>query len=267
MTKTENLLESRLRGYAKSNVEYRDSGGSCSAFLFTASAAAGLGALICPPPAEAAVQYSGMKNLSMGTNAPPVIHHIDLDGDGVDDFLFGFRNLEFNFLGGSYRSIYNVKLFQFAPAPGNSVIGEQGVVNSYTYMAPARLPGNYTIQSALPATGTRQWMQAGSVYFLAARLQFYYGYYSSAGSTTVTSNSSYSAGKFIGKKGYLGVRFQISGNTHYGWIQFTADEDLKNGKILDWAYEDQPDTLIKAGVGRFKWNMFLPAIINGGKQN
>jgi len=266
VTKIEEHLESRLRDYEKGNAEYPASGKNSTAFLLTASAAAGLGALICPPPAEAAVQYSGMKNIPMGTNAPLGIKNIDMDSDGVDDFLFGFMGYDVKYTLGSSRWNIDVKAMRFAPAPGNSFIAEQSVFQNSTIPFPARLPGNYTIQSGLATTGTRQWQQAVFP-FLAIKLQTYVKYYSTVGSTFVTYQSTSTVGKFIGKKGYLGVRFQISGNTHYGWIQFTADEDLKNGKILDWAYEDQLDTPIKAGAGRFKWNMFLPAIINGAKQN
>lgn len=248
MTKKENLLESRLGEYTKSKAEYRHCSAS-SAFLFTASAAAGLGALICPPPAEAAVSYSGGKNLPLGTNSPPVVHNIDLDGDGVDDFYFLFGNYGFHQTYGSLQKYYNVRSFAIQPAPQNGVVGEMSITNTGTFMVPARLPDNYTIDNGL------NWA-SGSDNILAGKFQYF---------NNSTGYSS-AAGKFLGKQGYLGVRFQISGETHYGWIQFRADEDAKNGKIVDWAYEDQPDTLIRAADGRLKWSLFAPAIANGAKQ-
>ncbi len=41
---------------------------------------------------------------------------------------------------------------------------------------------------------------------------------------------------------YYGLKFQISGQTHYGWIKFT--EDATTQSLLKWAYESIPDTAI-----------------------
>jgi len=237
-------LESRLGDYAKSRAEYRH----CSV-----SAAAGLGALICPPPAEAAVKYSGVKNLPMGTNAAKVVHNIDLDGDGVDDFNFLFGNYGYHYTSGSYQKYFNIREFLIQPALLNEFIGES-VTSTGPYAFPARLPNNYTIQEVLPANG-RSW-QSRPRNVLAGKFQYYYN----------SINTAETGGNFTGKRGYLGVRFDISGAIHYGWIQFEADEDAKNSRIVDWAYEDQPDTPIKAGDGRLKWSLFMPAIANGAKQ-
>lgn len=47
--------------------------------------------------------------------------------------------------------------------------------------------------------------------------------------------------------GYLGVRFDISGNTHYGWIRMDVNDDGAVWTIKDWAYVDIPDTGLTAG--------------------
>ena len=50
-----------------------------------------------------------------------------------------------------------------------------------------------------------------------------------------------------GTTGYVGLRFAISGNVHYGWAQFTYN-DISNNIILhDFAYEDVANTAIFAG--------------------
>lgn len=263
----ENLLESRLENYAKSTAEYCRSCKSNAAFLFTASAAAGLGGLICPPPAEAAIQYSGLQGLPLGKSILPAVQYLDLDGDAVNDFSFAFLNFEYNYTGGSVRYNLEQKAFLLDFPSGNSVIAEQSVINSGTLLSPARLPGNYTIQNSLPASGNGQWKSTASSNVLAVKVRNYAGYYSTAGNTTITYSNVRTGGKFKGKKGYLGVRFQISGETHYGWIRFMADDDLKNGRIMDWAYEDQPNTPIKAGAGLFNWNLFMPAMLNGIKSS
>ena len=53
-----------------------------------------------------------------------------------------------------------------------------------------------------------------------------------------------------GTTGFLGLRFAISGNTHYGWARFTYD-DATTGNITlhDFAYENVAGTNILAGAG------------------
>ncbi|MCT8338829.1 T9SS type A sorting domain-containing protein [Flavobacteriaceae bacterium TK19130] len=48
--------------------------------------------------------------------------------------------------------------------------------------------------------------------------------------------------------GYLGITFQFSGNTHYGWIRMDTDVNGDNiMTIKDFAFEATPDTAIAAG--------------------
>ncbi len=48
--------------------------------------------------------------------------------------------------------------------------------------------------------------------------------------------------------GYLGVRFTVSGNTHYGWVRMDTDVNGTNiMTIKDFAFEATPDTGIAAG--------------------
>lgn len=54
-------------------------------------------------------------------------------------------------------------------------------------------------------------------------------------------------------EGYLGVRFHTSSGQHYGWVHVRMpkqDASLSEFSpvVLDWAYESQPDTPIKAGA-------------------
>ena len=57
-----------------------------------------------------------------------------------------------------------------------------------------------------------------------------------------------------GKNRYIGVRFQISGETHYGWIRLTVTTDPNrhhpsmSAEITAYAYETVPNKPIKAGT-------------------
>jgi hypothetical protein len=51
----------------------------------------------------------------------------------------------------------------------------------------------------------------------------------------------------IGTTGFIGLKFDVSGNTHYGWVRV---EVTANGEILsikDYAYDETPNTPIVAG--------------------
>ncbi len=74
---------------------------------------------------------------------------------------------------------------------------------------------------------------------------------------TGTSRSGRSARGFWGgnpKNKYIGVRFQIDGQTHYGWIRVTVTTNLSvngpllSGTITGYAYETVANKAIKAGT-------------------
>ncbi len=46
---------------------------------------------------------------------------------------------------------------------------------------------------------------------------------------------------------YIGVRFKIGENIHYGWIRLSVPDDCQSFTVMDYAYEDVPGKSIKAG--------------------
>lgn len=50
-------------------------------------------------------------------------------------------------------------------------------------------------------------------------------------------------------KGYFGVRFDIQGSTHFGWVYLDNNFSfLGGGDIIEWAYESEPGLPIVAGL-------------------
>ena len=49
---------------------------------------------------------------------------------------------------------------------------------------------------------------------------------------------------------FVGLEFQIQGETHYGWMEIIPifDSNQHHTRIAAWAYEDQPNTSILAGA-------------------
>ncbi len=61
--------------------------------------------------------------------------------------------------------------------------------------------------------------------------------------------SSTGAGQFPQVRGFIGVKFDRGGNTHYGWVDVFASSSSINAYaiVYKWAYETVPDAPIGAG--------------------
>ena len=111
--------------------------------------------------------------------------------------------------------------------------------------------GNYELVQAAPAAGNGVIAASNAGYFYASNLA--YGDAISAGAGSFRSFGSFCAGvgyagsQFCGTgEGYIGVEFDVSGNTHYGWVRVSVG-DSSNYTVLDYAYESTPDAAIAAG--------------------
>ena len=67
--------------------------------------------------------------------------------------------------------------------------------------------------------------------------------------SNITSISdSFTRGHFNGAGDkYVGLKFKIGENTHYGWVRINVDSGVNSIIIKDYAYESTPDLGIKAG--------------------
>ena len=58
-------------------------------------------------------------------------------------------------------------------------------------------------------------------------------------------------GPFAGLDGYLGIRFYIGSDLHYGWIRLNLNNGYPAqaiGFITEWAYNSVPNAPLAAGV-------------------
>lgn len=46
---------------------------------------------------------------------------------------------------------------------------------------------------------------------------------------------------------FMGVRFKIGENIHYGWVRLSVTWDCERFTVYDYAYEDEPGKAIRAG--------------------
>jgi hypothetical protein len=170
--------------------------------------------LVMMSQAEAAIVHNAGTaqpvTASASTDSTFVIRSLDMNGDNIPDFaLWGYYS------DGDYSAGINGTLFGGA---SNSVLGNDGA---------RKLSSGSNIG---PANTSWRLAQDGSLYVT----------YSGGGA------SNWSAGS--GETGFVGVRFKINGNTHYGWIRLQLGEFPGEISATEWAYESCADTPIAAGA-------------------
>lgn len=185
-----------------------------------AAAAAGVSVLALVQPAESEVVIT---KKSIPINVGKAVS-IDLNKDGISDFEFSVTSFR------TARSSHlNVKEI-VKPLTGGAVVG--GPLGA--------LPGPYA--SAL-AHGAKI---GPSAHFSGDQvtIQRLSAYDSGAGRSY--GNWSYYAGKNL----FLGVKFLIKGETHYGWIRLAVGPGRSTvpGNILGYGYETVANKRISAGV-------------------
>ena len=142
---------------------------------------------------------------------------LDLNQDAVNDFRV-------------HQSGYD--LFIEPLTASNSVLGSGAA--SYNYVYPYALSSGAVISS-----GQNTWLNQG---FSAGYQSLNYGSYSS-----YFSFSNCSFGFWCDETDkFLGLRFTVSGNIHYGWVKL--DATFNGGwTIKEFAYNSTPDESIEAG--------------------
>ncbi len=189
--------------------------------LYSAVAA---GVLAMAPPADAAVHYSGLKNLPVNSSTS---QYVDLNGDGLDDFKFGYA-----YWTSSPNSWGRGPFFYGLYGAGHI----WGSGTAYCFDA-IKFASNYQIKATL----------------IHPHFSWRTSYWDSLNGT-FTGVIGNCQGNFNNTTGFLGVRFHSSacygGDFNYGWIRYHGDTQVSgvaSGTIMDWAYEDTCNVPIYSG--------------------
>jgi hypothetical protein len=140
---------------------------------------------------------------------------LDLDGDGNNDFTFGY---DFHFIGVRSEDVNRVLLL-LSPPPN--------VGGSVVPLSPGFLIGPDS------GTGGLGWAARSSLDPFETLIQCF---------------DTGCAGAFVGQHAYMGVEFQRAGNTYYGWVLLQIASDAAFGAIDSWAWETRSGTPILAGA-------------------
>jgi hypothetical protein len=180
--------------------------------------AIGLGSLAIAPMANAEIVYTPANQTVGNVNGPSWLP-IDLNNDGIVDLSVS----AYNFVSFSSGDHVFRDLDAFAK-PGNLILA------SIHGLVAADVPG----QIIGPVTAPARFEENG----VMATSRFNGG----TGNTFSSSNGLW----LHAKNRYLGVKFSINGETHYGWARLNATAGFAT--LTGYAYETVPDKPIPAGV-------------------
>jgi hypothetical protein len=175
----------------------------------TAAIAAGVSALALAQPAEGKVIVT-QTNIQIDRYQSATI---DLNNDGTNDFSF------INGGAGYDHSFYGT--FAVRPLTGGKVVaGVRGSQGAYA---------SVLAQGAVVGPSAKFSSSAGRGQALIER--------STGDASATVSNAPYGPWTNISTQ-YLGVRFLINGETHYGWVQMSTDTNKSiSATITAYAYE------------------------------
>jgi hypothetical protein len=189
------------------------------------AAASGVAMLALPPHSDAEVVYTPThQKLPLNTTFP-----IDVNGDGIPDFNF----IAGTVLGGAVRrDTYTFNsdgtLGVSGEVQSNQVWGENNTVSA--------LPAGVTIGGKGKFAASHFFM--GLVAATDGEAPYYFGPWAPPDGNV--------------KEHYVGLKFVINGETHYGWARFNVQirQPLKGNVqavLTGYAYETVPNTPIMVG--------------------
>jgi len=170
---------------------------------------------------NAEVVYTDITDVTIGLGEA---FEMDIDGDGTMDFIIAASSLTGSNGTWSFASAFGSVGSLGIGGPSNQAIGTVGPY--------------YPYGSALDAGD--EIGPDGS--FLS---------YPSLGNVAVVASNFYGVtyGNFPGEgEKFLGVKFAIGSDIHYGWARLESDIDEVFVTIMDFAYENSADVAIEAGA-------------------
>src|SRR5579862_6688722 len=187
--------------------------------LFAYAVAAGGGLIVIVQPAAGEIIYTASNTPMAQGFAGGAITQFDINNDGTPDFAFS----NFSYL---THGLGAVDLKISPDLTGNAVIGVQGQQRALA----SALAGGVEV-------GPNANFQSKSLYMAGV---FF-------GSTNTLRSGSW---LFV-ETAYLGLKFMVNGETHYGWarIKFVSPVGFNflSGSIAGYAYETTPNQPILAG--------------------
>jgi hypothetical protein len=179
----------------------------------TAATAAGV-ALLAAPDAVAEIRYTPVHILV----APGATYWIDFNHDGTNDFGLHRR---------SFAGVGSILL---------AVPGDPGVNEVVQAASGGDSAAALTVGAAI-----------GPNQKFASRTSYAYGGFFMALAGSFASGTLFKGPWKDQINKYLGLKFVVGGEFHYGWVRMTVTHDLKLTAVTGFAYETEPNKPIRAG--------------------
>jgi hypothetical protein len=189
-----------------------------------AAAASGVSLLALAPPAEARIMYTPA-NTTIPLDGSPVL--VDLNQDGVADFSLSQV---------TYSSGQQIDqaLQAGAKNQGNVIWGK-----GFTRGQDRKLVFASALRAGFEVGPSKPYLKEGSHWLMAHFIG--------------TAYKSTSSGQWLyTKRRYLGLKFAINGQSHYGWARFTVNltRSAIEATLTGYAYETIPNKPIITGKTR-----------------
>ncbi len=197
--------------------------------------------LVLSPAVKGQIIHSGIQNIQL--NMPDDLYELDMNDDAVIDFAIRLGGSSSVYSSGSiyvwygfgYAVIYNPKTDSY---------NNSWMYHTSNYAGRTVVDG-LSVGSAINGSNT-MWSDAGSPQWPGVfGLGYLYIVYTASG----TNSFAYGYGDFFGTQKFVGVRFYIGTDQHYGWIRVRLGDYIDPVTVIDWAYESTPETGILAGDG------------------
>lgn len=164
-------------------------------------------------------------DITLAATASGSYSDIDLNADGVIDVSFGIANYSYT----AYGYTNNINYASVNGENGSEVLTETASLTIGGYS------NDFEIAKAL---------SEGNTIGVSQVTWYSEGYLGFKG---VYSNTNINFGNFISADKFVGVKFLIGANTHYGWIRVALNADASSLVIKEYAYHLTPNTAITAG--------------------
>ena len=190
------------------------------------------GSLAVVLPASANIVYTDLNpdTLLKGSAWTFEEYNLDLNGDSIFDY-----NLSLSFSSWSNTILHYDHNALCNPLGSNYLITTNSPYPYSFYQIPIALSGSNIIDSLA------NWDTESTLGIWARSIDCCSNW------TSFTTKTNY-YGNFLGQNDkYIGVKFNISGNNHYGWILVDVSSIADSLTVKSYAYNDVPDQLIKAG--------------------
>ena len=214
---------------------------SAPGFRVACSLLSGAGALMAATPSEAAIVYSGKKNITVNLPGPSFDPSGDLVAAGaINTFIEPVSGANIAF--GWYGNTDNTLTVLAVSNPLSIAVGDPIAAGS-----PKTQLASYSTGESIGATGSYKTPNPTDPNSNVANTFFWH-----ITDTTSTKSGDLITDWQLGSTAFVGLRADSAQGSNYGWMRFTTPPNFNENApltLVDWAYESELDTAILAGDG------------------